>query len=58
VQLNNFKHLAILTFYQYFASNETARNQLQWEKKEDNFEQIVVHINFAVLHRDGPNNIK
>jgi hypothetical protein len=50
--------LAILTFYQYFASNETARNQLQWEKKEDNFEQIVVHINFAVLHRDGPNNIK
>jgi len=24
--------------------------QLEWEKKEDNFEQIVVHVNFGALY--------
>jgi hypothetical protein len=42
---NDFKHLAVQVFYEYFAQEES-QTQLEWEKKDDNFEQIVVHINF------------
>jgi DNA replicative helicase MCM subunit Mcm2 (Cdc46/Mcm family) len=42
-----------VTFYEFFASNESARSHLHWEKKEDNFEQIVVHINHAMLSLQG-----
>ena len=31
---------------------------LQWEKKDDNFEQIVVHINYTALYQACPQNIK
>ena len=46
VQQNDFKHLAVQVFYEYFAQEES-QSQLEWEKKDDNFEQIVVHINFS-----------
>jgi hypothetical protein len=60
-QANNFKHLAISTFYEFFALDEAGNNHhqfLQWEKKEDNFEQIVVHINYSMLYQNCPNAVK
>ncbi len=31
---------------------------MQWEKKEDNFEQIVVHINYSLLYQNCPSAVK
>ena len=47
-------------FYEYFSQDGGARAQseLQWEKKEDNFEQIVVNINYTQLYQNSSTNVK
>ena len=47
-------------FYEYFSQDDGAKaaNDLNWEKKEDNFEQIVVHINYTQLYQNSTTNVK
>ena len=57
LQPNDFKHLAVQVFFEYF-SNAQAHAHLEWEKKDDNFEQIVVHLNFILLHEKCTKHVR
>eukprot|EP00347_Sterkiella_histriomuscorum_P010702 403375251 len=55
---NDFKHLAIQVFFEAF-SMEEYQKYLEWEKKEDNnYEAVVVYINYAQFFQCGNANIK
>jgi len=56
---NDFKHLAVQVFYQFFLEDKKrATSLLEWEKKDDNFEQIVVHINYLGLYQNCNANVR
>ena len=54
---NDFKHLCIQVFYEAFSLPEF-QQYLEWDKKEENFENIVVQVNFSNLFACGNPNIK
>ena len=42
-------------FFEYFSRNQSL---IEWEKKDDNFEQIVVHINYMYLYQASIKNVQ
>lgn len=54
---NDFKHLCIQVFFEAFSLPEF-QQYLEWEKKEDNFENVVVNVNYSNLYSCGNPNIK
>ena len=38
LQQNDFKHLAVQVFFDYFSQDTPKSQYLEWEKKDDNFE--------------------
>jgi BioD-like phosphotransacetylase family protein len=50
--------LAVFCFFQYFIDATVQQTHLEWEKKDDNFEQIVVHLNYQAVHASCNGNVR